>query len=63
MDAQIFQIDEQRHKRHHATYNGFPVLDVMRATQSAAAFFTWYAGALLSFHVAVLRSAVERMEP
>lgn len=62
MDAQIFQMAEQRSKRAaHAA--SLPLLDVVRATSSAAAFFTWYTGALLRFHVTLLRAALERAEP
>ena len=61
MDAQIFQIDKQRSKR-AAQLPAFPIpMDLMAATRSATEFFVWYAGAMLTIHVAIVRSACESM--
>jgi len=61
MDAQIFQIDEQRRQR--STAMAFPVpADLITATRSAAEFFAWYAGAMLTIHVALVRSAIESLQ-
>ncbi len=61
MDAQIFQLDEQRRQR--STAMAFPVpADLITATRSAAEFFAWYAGAMLTIHVALVRSAIESLQ-
>ncbi len=61
MDAQVFQIDEQRSKR-SAQLPAFPIpLDLVAATRSATEFFVWYAGAMLTIHVAIVCSACESM--
>ena len=61
MDAQVFQIDEQRSKR-SAQLPAFPIpLDLVAAMRSATEFFVWYAGAMLTIHVAIVRSACESM--
>lgn len=61
MDAQIFQLDEQRRQR--STAIAFPVpADLITATRSATEFFAWYAGAMLTIHVALVRSAIESVQ-
>lgn len=58
MDAQVFQIDKQRSKR-AAQLPAFPIpMDLMAATRSATEFFVWYAGAMLTIHIAMVRSAM-----
>lgn len=61
MDAQIFQIDEQRSKRDALIRIPAPI-DLLAATRSAAEFAVWYAGAMLTIHVALIRSAVSAMQ-
>lgn len=57
MDAQVFQIDEQRSKR-AAHLPAFPVpLDLLAMTRSATAFCVWYAGAMLTIHVSMVQAA------
>ena len=60
MDAQTIQIDERRSKRAQVVAFTAP-LDVVAATRSATAFFVWYAGAMLNFHVAMVCSACKSM--
>lgn len=61
MDAQIFQLDEQRRQR--STAIAFPVpADLITATRSATEFFAWYAGAMLTIHVSFVRSAIAAMQ-
>jgi hypothetical protein len=58
MDAQIYQLDEQRSRR--AALIAFPVpMDLVAATRSVTEFMVWYAGAMLTIHAALVRSAVE----
>jgi len=61
MDAQIFQIDEQRRQRGTAMVSPVPI-DLIAATRSATEFFAWYAGAMLTIHVSLVRSAIAAMQ-
>lgn len=61
MDAQIFQIDEQRSKRDALIRLQAPI-DLLAATRSAAEFAAWYVGAMLTIHVSFVRSAIAAMQ-
>ncbi len=61
MDAQIFQLDEQRLQRRAPI--AFPVhVDLIEVTRSAMTFYAWYAGAMVSVHVALVQSAIESVQ-
>ena len=53
MDAQVFNLDEQRIKRAAL----IPIIDPFAAMSSAGSFFSWYAEMMVTAHVAMVRAA------
>ena len=64
MDAHIYQLNDERNRRKvHALFEFPMAFDGLAASQSAAMFFYQYTGAMMAFHVSMMRLAFASVHP